>query len=164
MNKPLKTIAWICLVLGLLGTAVDGGMLLYGRKITADRQAIIEAIQTEIQSGDIPDAKNNCVAEDIDQDGKPDGDCLQQQAPWQPGTGQPAFGGRLMGRDSRLGVRGGFAERRIAVRGILPLFFLALGPILLVVGAVILLINREPNEAAVKEEKEVKETREQKKK
>ena len=84
--------------------------------------------------------------------------------PGQPGTGQPGFGGQLQQRGTRLGMRGGFAGRRMAGRGILPLFFLALGPILLVVGAVILLVNREPKKAEVKEEKEVKEVKEQKKK
>ena len=150
MNKTLKTIAWICLALGLMGTAVDAGMLVYGRKLAAERQTAIETIQDAKQTGNVPDAKNTCIAEDADQDGKPDGDCLQLQASGQPGTGQPGFGGQLQAGDTRLGMRGGFAVRRMAGRGILPLFFLALGPILLVVGAVILLVNREPKKAAVK--------------
>ena len=167
MNKTLKTIAWICLALGLMGTAVDAGMLVYGRKLAAERQTAIEAIQDANQSGSAPDGKNTCIAEDADQDGKPDGDCLQLQASGQPGgigKGQPGFGGQMLGRGTRLGMRGGFAGRRMAGRGILPLFFLALGPILLVVGAVILLVNREPKKAAVKDEKEVKEVKDQKKK
>ena len=164
MNKTLKTIAWICLALGLLGTAVDAGMLVYGRNLAAVRQTAIDTMRNAKQSGNVPNAKNTCFAEDADQDGKPDGDCLKQQAPGQPGTGQFGFGGRILLRDTRLGMRGGFAGRRMGVRGILPLFFLALGPILLVVGAVILLVNREPKKAAVKEEKEVNEVKDQKKK
>lgn len=159
MNKTLKTIAWICLALGLMGTAVDARMLVYGRKLAAVRQTAIEIKQDAKQPGIIPVGKNTCLAEDADQDGKPDGDCLQVQSLGQPGqlgTGQPGFGGRLQQRGTRLGMRGGFAGRRIAVRGILPLFFLALGPILLVVGAVILLVNREPKKDAVKEEKDQK--------
>ena len=165
MNKTLKTIAWICIALGLVGTAVDAGMLVFGRKLVADRQTAIETIQKSNQTGNAPDAKNTCIAEDADKDGKPDGDCLQLQAPGQPG--QLGFGGRLQQRDTRLGMRGGFAGRRMAGLGILPLLFLALGPILLVAGAVILLVNREPKKAAVKEEtevKEVKEAKDQKKK
>jgi len=164
MNKTLKTIAWICLVLGLLGTAVDGGMLVIGRKLAAERQTAFETWQNKNQPGTVADARSTCIAEDADQDGKPDGDCLQQQAPGQPGAGHPAFSGRLMQRNSRLGMRGSFAGRRMAFHGVLPLFFLALGPILLVVGAVMLLVNREPKETASKEEKEIKETKEPKKK
>lgn len=167
MNKPLKTIAWICLALGLLGTAVDAGMLVFGRNLAAVRQTAIEDIKDQNRSGNIPNAKNTCIAVDADQDGKPDGDCLQIQAfgqPGQPGAGQPGFVGRLQQRDTRLGMRGGFAGRRMAVRGILPLFFLALGPILLVVGAVILLVNREPKKTAVKDEHEINEAKDQKKK
>ena len=154
MNKTLKTIAWICLALGLMGTAVDAGLLVYGSKLVVKRQAALEAIQDAKQSGSVPVAKNTCIAEDADQDGKPDGDCLQVQVPGLPG--QQGFGGKLLQRDTRLGMRGGFAGRRMAGRGILPLFFLALGPILLIVGAVILLVNREPKKAAVKEDKEIK--------
>ncbi len=157
MNKTFKTIAWICLVLGLLGTFADAGMLAYGCKLATARQTAFQAIPDTDQAGNFPDAKNTCIAEDANQDGKPDGDCLQQQAPGQTGAGQPAFGGRLMGRDSRLGMRGGFAARGLTGRMLLPLFFLALGPILLVVGAVMLLVNREPKGAASKDEKEIKE-------
>ena len=93
-------------------------------------------------------AKNTCLAEDADQDGKPDGDCLKSQAPGQPGKpGKPVspdFGGRLQQQARMLGMRGDFGRTAYGGRGILPLFFLALGPILLVVGAVILLVNREP--------------------
>ena len=159
MNKTLKTIAWICLALGLMGTAVDAGMLVYGRKLAAVRQTAIEIKQDAKQPGNILDGKNTCLAEDADQDGKPDGDCLQVQSPGQPskpGAGQPGFGGKLQQRGTRLGMRGSFAGRRMAVRGILPLFLLALWPILLVVGAVILLVNREPKKDAVNEENEIK--------
>ncbi len=170
MNKTLKTIAWICLALGLLGTTVDAGILVAGRNLAAARQTAIDTMQNSKQTGNVPNAKNTCVAEDADQDGKPDGDCLQQQAPGQPGAGFNGFGGRLQLRHTRLGMRGSLAGRRMGARGILPLFFLALGPILLLVGAVILLVNREPKKAAVKEEnvvhevKDVKEAKDQKKK
>ena len=167
MNKTIKTIAWVCLALGLIGTAVDAGMLVFGIKLIAGRQTAIEDIKNQNQSGNIPDTKNTCIAEDADQDGKPDGDCLQLQAPGQPGqpgAGQPGFGGRLQQRGNQLGMRAGLAGRRMAGRAILPLFCLALGPILLVVGAVILLVNREPKKTTVKEEKEVKEAKDTKKK
>jgi len=36
MNKTVKTIAWICLVLGLLGLAVDIGLYVRGRAIVAN--------------------------------------------------------------------------------------------------------------------------------
>ena len=46
--------------------------------------------------------------------------------------------------------------RHLGGRGIFPLFFMALGPILAVIGAVILLVNREPKAVMVKEEKKIK--------
>ncbi len=168
MNKALKTIAWICLILGLLGTLADAGMLAYGCRLAAERQTAFQAIPDTDQAGNNPDAKNTCIAEDANQDGKPDGDCLPMQAPGQvgqPGAGQPGFRGQLQKGGTRLGMPGGFAARHLAGRMLLPLFFLALGPILLVIGAVILLVNREPKETARKgdKKKEVKETKEPKK-
>jgi len=177
MNKTLKTIAWICLTLGLLGTTVDAGMLVVGRKLVAVRQTAVEDIKNQNLSGNMPNAKNICLAEDADQDGKPDGDCLKQQAPgqfWQFGQrkqpGQPdqkGIGGSESGkqpfrRNMMRMMRNNMDSPRMAGHGILLFLFLALGPILLVVGAVILLVNREPKKATVKEEKEVNEVKEAK--
>ncbi len=162
MNKTLKTIAWVCLALGLLGMAVDGGAIIYGRKLVAGRQAAFEEMQAAVQSGNGSATNNKCIAEDANKDGKPDGDCLNLQAPGQPGqlnAGQPEIGGRPIRRVMLQKLRNNFNSRRFNGLGILPLFFMALGPILAVVGAVILLVNREPKAAVVKEEKEVKETK-----
>jgi hypothetical protein len=165
MNKTLITIAWICLVLGLLGTAADAGILIYGGKLIAERRTAFETLQGRNQTGNAAIAKNMCIAVDADKDGKPDGDCLQHRTPGQPGAGMPAFGRLLFQRGMHPGMRGGFAGQRTAFRGILPLFFLALGPVLLVVGAVMLLVNRTPKDTAsqvkkeAKEDKEVKETK-----
>jgi hypothetical protein len=155
MNKTLKTIAWICLALGLLGMAVDAGVLIYGRKLAGERQAAFEEMQAVVQPENDPTAKNRCIAEDANKDGKPDGDCLKLQASGQPG--QPGIGGRLIKRSMMLTLRNAPGGRRFNGFGILPIFFIALGPILAVVGAVILLVNHEPKAVKVKEEKEVKE-------
>lgn len=159
MNKTLKTIAWICLALGLLGMVVDAGALIYGRKLLANRQAAFEEMHAAVESGNTPTAGNRCIAEDANNDGKPDGDCLQVQQPGQPGQPgavQPDFG-RQSGRGRIISnMRDRLNGSRMHLRGILPLFLLALGPILAVVGAVILLVNREPKAVVVKEEKEEK--------
>ena len=52
--------------------------------------------------------------------------------------------------------RSAFNGRHSGGRGFFPLFFVASGPILAVVGAVILLVNREPKVIVVKEEKGIK--------
>lgn len=160
MNKTLKTIAWVCLALGLLGTAVDAGALVFGRKIAGERQAEFDEMRAEIQPGSTAAGKNTCIAEDADKDGKPDGDCLTVQAPVQPEGAQPGIIGRPVRRAMLSKMRGDFGGCRFRLFGFLPLFFMALGPILVVVGAVILLVNREPKvKEAVKEEKVVKETK-----
>ncbi len=160
MNKTLKTIAWICLALGLLGTAVDAGALVFGRKIAGERQAAFDEMRAEIQPGSTAAGKNNCIAEDADKDGKPDGDCLNMQAPVQPEGVQPGIISRPVRRAMLSKMRSNFGGRRFGLFGFLPLFFMALGPILVVVGAVILLVNRESKvKEAVKEEKVVKETK-----
>ena len=43
MNKTVKTIAWICLVLGLLGLAVDLGAYVFGRSVAVRIQESIKA-------------------------------------------------------------------------------------------------------------------------
>jgi hypothetical protein len=152
MNKTLKTIAWICLALGLLGMAVDTGALVFGRRLVSERQAAFNELRSA--------AGSLYIAKDENKDGKPDDDCLQLQQPGWPGIRQPGFGiqqgrGGMMFND-----RGGFNGAPFAGRGVFLLFFIALGPILLIVGAVILLVNREPKTVdAEKEEEEVKEVK-----
>jgi hypothetical protein len=139
MNKTLKTIAWICLVLGLLGMVVDAGALIVGRTMMANRLVIAE--------------QNNAPA---------NGNNPQLQQPRQPGNWQPGFRG-MMGRGGMMfNYRGRFNGGRFGFGGIFLLFFMALGPILAIVGAVILLVHREPKNAPVKEEKDVKKDKEEK--
>lgn len=157
MNKTLKTIAWICLALGLLGMVVGAGAFFYGRKLVGERQAAFEEMRAAVQSGNAPVAGNRCIAVDANNDGKPDGDCLHSKQPGQPGAGQPGYGGRQGRGGMMFNDRAGFNGGRLGGRGIFPMFFMALGPILAVVGAVILLVNREPKSAEEKKEKEVKE-------
>ena len=159
MNKTLKTIAWICLALGLLGMVVDAGALIYGRTLMANKQAAFEEVREAVQSGTAPEAGNRCIAVDANKDGKPDGDCLQSKQPGQPDTGKPGFGGRQGRGGMMANNRGGFNGGRLGGRGIFPMFFMALGPVLALIGAVILLVNREPKAVLVKEEKEVKEVK-----
>jgi len=135
MNKTIKTIAWICLVLGLLGVAVDVGVYVRGR-------VWVSQMQEAMVSGEMPASGGRFT--DIDEDSDADTDDLQP---------------RRASRDSKFkfGVRGGwngfdhpvmrdrfagFSHGLIAA----PLFFLAAGPILTVVGAVMLLVNRDPRQ------------------
>ena len=156
MNKTLKTIAWICLALGLLGTAVDAAALIHGRNLIAGRQAALDEMRTTSKSGENPTTGKFCLAEDANNVGKPDGDCIQAQLPGNTGARQPGFES-WTGRNGRfMDNRGGFNDGWMNPRGILPLFFLGLGPVLLIVGAVILLVNREPKPAVDVKTKEVK--------
>ena len=157
MNKTLNTIAWICLALGLLGILMDAGALIFGRRLATDRQAAIAEMRASAAKGNTPSEGNRCIAEDTNKDGKPDSDCLQLQQPGWPGDGQPGFGGQPGRGRMMVNFRDRFDGGRFGQRGILPLFFMTLGPILAVIGAVILLVNREPKNAVMKEEKEVKE-------
>jgi hypothetical protein len=140
MNKTLKTIAWICLVMGLLGMVVDAGALIVGRTIMSNRLVIAE--------------QNNAPA---------NGNNPQFKQPLQPGNWQPGFRG-MMGRGGMMSnFRGRFNGGRIGLgAGIFLLFFMALGPVLAIVGAVILLVHREPKNVPVKEEKDVKKDKEEK--
>lgn len=141
MNKTVKTIGWILVALGLLGILADAGALVFGRQLMEQRQADVENLRPSADEGKLPAPGDYCIAEDKDGDGTPDGDCLQ--LPDRPE-------GSLPGRGNRW-PRSGFLTRRgPAVRGRLtgfpglPVFLFALGPIMLVVGAVMLLVNREP--------------------
>ena len=125
MNKTVKTIAWICLVLGLMGLAVDVGVYVRGR-------ALVSGYKERIESGDLPAFKNNFG--DIDEDGDVDMDDMET---WRGDRdGKLGFTGGRRGRDGfdRFG-HGSFA---------LPLLLLASGPVLTVIGAVMLIVNREP--------------------
>ena len=177
MNKTLKTIAWICIALGLLGMAADASALVFDRKLMSERLASFEEMRANNEAGQVPAVGRLCIAEDSNNDGKPDGDCLQLQQlgqPGQPGAGQPGFGSQQgqggIFKDNRMNFNGGrtgrgglFKDNRmdfnggcIGARVILPLFFFALGPVLAIVGVVILLVNRQPKSTAKVKAKEVK--------
>jgi hypothetical protein len=130
MNKTLKTIGWILVALGILGILLDAGALVFGHRLAANRQAVIQQW------------KGN---DDQPQFNPPQND------------GQRNFAPRD-GSMPRLGSRGGFYNRGGMMRGrpggffFLPVFFFALGPVMAIVGAVILLVNRPPKEKKEKKE------------
>jgi hypothetical protein len=143
MNKTLKTIGWICLALGVLGILASAGALVIGRQFTADRQAAIAEVREKTQDNDRPARNQLCITEDADGDGKPDGECIQQPD-WLQGFAlrQGVQAGRRLMQSSRPLVN------RTAAFGFggLPIFLFVLGPVLTVIGAVILLVNRESKE------------------
>lgn len=145
MNKTVKTIGWICLVLGALGILADAGAVFAARQFRTERQAAIEEISESIQNNIRPALSELCIAKDTDGDGKPDGDCIQRsdvaQGLFPRQGGQPRRGLMQM-------PRAGFDRRDGAGFSGLPIFLFALGPILGVIGAVMLLVNREPKEKA----------------
>jgi hypothetical protein len=142
MNKTVKTIAWICLVLGLMGLAVDAGVYMRGR-------AFATQMAERIEAGEIPAIGGRWMGSDDS------GDTDAQEI-------QPRDGSQE-GRLPLGGMRGGMdrfgAGRRAAGFGQfgfgLPILLLAAGPVLAVVGAVMLIVNRVPNgkEKELKNEK-----------
>ena len=142
MNKTIKTIGWICLALGVLGILAGGGVFLLRQQWIADRQTTAEEYRAALTKGELPKAGNYCLAEDEDGDGKPDGVCLQlpalREKPSQRGALRPES--RLMQIP-----RTRLSANRFGMGGGLILLF-ALGPILAVVGAVILLVNYPPKQ------------------
>jgi hypothetical protein len=143
MNKTVKTIAWICLVLGLMGIAVDVGAYVYGRSVAA-------RVQESIESGDFEELRKRIG--DVDDDGDIDDD---DRAEW-PVDRKGAFkAGARMGYRTGFGVsnkmQGGFGRIRGGFG--FPLLLLAAGPVLTVVGAVMLIVNREPKPPEVEEKK-----------
>lgn len=143
MNKTLKTIGWICLALGLLGILADAGALVLGQQWIADRQTAAEEFRSALTEDELPKAGNYCLSKDEDGDGKPDSDCLQlpairdgfaRRGGMRPGSGLMQIRRPSMGNFGVVRPLGA------------PIFFLTLGPILAVVGAVILLVNRTPKQ------------------
>ena len=136
MNKTVKTIAWICLVLGLLGVAIEVGVYVRARSFVAQLQESVEAgefpmFKSRFSNGDIDD-------EDWDKDSFDRGEWF-------------AHGEMIEGRrrfDTFSNSRGflpGMRDRNVRHVGFaLPFLLLASGPVLTVVGAVTLIVNREP--------------------
>ena len=135
MNKTVKTIAWICLVLGLLGVAVDVGVYVRGR-------ALVAQVQEAIEAGEFPAFKERFS--DVDEDGDVDRDDLKENL--RDRDGWPQIAGMM---DKRRGFDH-FSNSRGRLSGMqrggftLPLLFLASGPVLTVIGVVTLIVNREP--------------------
>ena len=153
MNKTVKTIAWICLVLGILGTVLDAGAFMFARRAFISRQANFEEMQEKLDAVELPRLKSR---RDADSDGKDDADLERNpkdRLDNNPGGFFPRrnfSGGMISGvqRNTGRGSRPMSCGLLIA----LPFLMMSSGPVLLVVGAVILIVNREP----VKEEKKEK--------
>ena len=133
MNKTVKTIAWICLVLGLMGVAVDAGVYVRGRMWASEIQEAIASGEMPGPGGRVGKGSENSG---VDSDGRED---RQPNRDGQPGSGRKG-GGLNRSGDSVL-----FSGRRRG-RMALPLLLLLAGPVLTVVGAVMLLVNREPKQ------------------
>jgi hypothetical protein len=149
MNKTAKTIAWICLVLGLLGVAVEVGVYVRVR-------SLITQVREAVEAGEIPAFKEHFADVDGDEDiDKED----WGKSPFDR-SGSFAFGGMM---DSKRGFDGFYNSRRglpgmrdgsIGHVGFaFPFLLLASGPVLTVVGAVMLIVNREPKDEDSKEKK-----------
>ncbi len=121
MNKTVKTIAWICLVLGLLGIAVDIGLYVKARTFAAQ-------VAEQIEAGEMPFAGRRFDDEDRDSD----------EFRMRPGKADDWF----RSRDGFSHFQPGMIGYRSFNIG-WPLFFLAAGPVLTVVGGVMLIVNRE---------------------
>ena len=150
MNKTVKTIAWICLVLGLLGVTAEVGAYVYGRSHMAQFKEAIEA-------GEIPAFKDHFA--DVDEDG----DINDED--WGKDSFDRskcfAFGGMMDGRrgfytfSKSRGPLPGMHDGSFGRVGFaLPFLLLTSGPVLTVVGAVILIVNRELKVSDSKEKKE----------
>ena len=131
MSKTVKTIAWICLVLGLLGLAVDIGLYVRGREV-------VTKIAEQVEAGELPALGRRFDDTESGEVIKPDESFRGKERP---------FGGSFPA-----GMRGGgfmpqWGPGRQDFRWLgfgAPILLLAAGPILLVVGAVTLIVNREP--------------------
>ena len=139
MNKTVKTIAWICLILGLLGVAVEVGLYVRGRSLVAQ-------MQESIASGEYPPGWGRFGGLHEDEDFK------GQRGDLEDTDGGGELHRMLLNRDGRFpfggamgGARGGVA-RGIFGRPAFGIIFLILaaGPVLMVIGAVTLVVNREP--------------------
>jgi len=143
MNKTMKTIAWICLVLGLLGVAADAAALVYGRALFERRSEQLAESHEKIRDSYGGWRENPCLSEDGEGEIVVDRECLEER-----GINRRAVARRMMpGRR--------FTERIPRPSGaswIFPLLLFATGPVLVVVGSVMLIVNREPK--TYKEEKE----------
>ena len=146
MNKTVKTIAWICLVLGLLGLAVDVGLYVHGRSMVA-------RMQEYAASGELPNAGGRNIDGDLEKEDKNGDQKIGRLQPGRAGIENPTGGrrGKIAGdtRIDRRNVGPGFMGGRIGF----PLFFLASGPVLTVVGAVMLIVNRDEKKPEEKNKK-----------
>jgi len=158
MNKTVKTVAWICLVLGVLGTALDAGAFVFARKVFVSRRTSFEEMREQYEAGELPhfedcqdEAGEECEAMDFDR--KP----LDRFGGKAGGFSQRGFfGGGMIGMDRRAAggqYTTGWGSHPISGGHFaLPFLMIASGPVLLVIGAVMLIVNREP----AKEDKKVK--------
>jgi hypothetical protein len=145
MNKTVKTIAWICLVLGLLGMAVEVGVYVSARSMVAK-------YQESVASGEFPIFKSCFVDGDTD-DEDWDKDSFDRDEWFAHGgmiEGRRGFDTFSNSRGFLPGMRDGSVGR---VGFALPFLLLAGGPVLTVVGAVMLIVNREPKVSETKSKK-----------
>jgi hypothetical protein len=152
MNKTVKTIAWICLVLGLLGTAVDAGVVLYGQQMRNQAREAFEAGEIPATGRRFNDANKDGEINREDLEGK-DSDRENRSSLGEMLEGRSGSARFLNSLRLSRGMRSSSFGR--SGLGSLALMFIS-GPILAVIGAVILIVNREPKAVEVVEQKEKK--------
>ena len=145
MNKTIKTIAWICVVLGLLGTAADGFMIARVWSWKNDTQARLMDIDVDEVEQRLEDADLEKIfphSEWGEEEIRERFEEFRQQ------KGDESVK-RAVARFAKNRMPGRFDNRVMrhashAVRPSFPFAAIALGPVLLVAGTVTLIVNREP--------------------
>jgi len=150
MNKTLKTIAWICLVLGLLGVAADAAALVFGRTLLERRGAQLEETRETIREVAGDWREHPCLSEGEEGKIVMDRECLEERG----FSKRRIVRGVMPGGHSALGIR-----KPSAGFWILPLLLFAAGPVFVVIGSVMLVVNREPEAEKKKQEKAKPETK-----
>lgn len=144
MNKTLKTIAWVCVVLGIMGMLAILAILGFGQINSADRRAQTLYSVMKTPEFNLAEYTSDCILENEEGESYINAECI---APKERNlTSRKLAIPRLrpQGRIFSFRPQRGFLPYQPSSPSFFLVLLFASGPVLTAVGAVILIVNREP--------------------
>lgn len=144
MNKTIKTIAWVCVVLGIMGMLAIFAFFGFGQLNSADRKAQTRESVMKSRDINLGNDMSDCLFENEEGESYIKTDCIAHREKNWPSRKSDFPKLRPQGRTISFCPQRGFLPHQPSSPSFFPILLFTSGPVLTAVGAVILIVNREP--------------------
>jgi hypothetical protein len=152
MNKTFRTIAWLCIVLGIMGMIAMFVIFGIGQTIHVEGRSQTRQSVMKSQDIELGEDTSDCFFENEEGDTFIKTDCFTREENKMSSRRFTFRRLRPQGRIFPFGTQRGFSRNTYSSLPFFPVLLFISGPVLTAIGAVILIVNREPR----KKDNEVK--------